>query len=295
MLDACTRRWVGRTTSEDEVRDRLASPHTTMDADTVVIADGDDVVGFGHIWPAGPSELRCFARTRPDRRGRGIGAALQERLVARAEELAGAAPDGVALMTTSWPDDAATPPLLEGFGYAAVRHFQRMVVDLADWPARPSPAPRGVTVRHYRPADDRAVFAAFVEAFADHWGEQHVDEDAWWTERRDGRSAGFDPGLWLVAEEEGEVAGFLTARTREDDAGRTYGYVGDLGVRPRWRGRGLGECLLTRSIGGFGELGLPYAALDVDTENTTGAVRLYEKIGMSRRPLFTIWRRPLAT
>ena len=90
-----------------------------------------------------------------------------------------------------------------------------------------------------------------------------------------------------------ELVGFAIARTQPDSEGVTHGYVGDLGVRPPWRGRGLGEALLKRSLDSFRECGIPYATLDVDTENTSGAVRLYTQAGMRPRPSFTIWEQPL--
>jgi len=37
--------------------------------------------------------------------------------------------------------------------------------------------------------------------------------------------------------------------------------------------------------------GLERAALNVDAENTTGALRLYRKAGMEARPSFTVWAR----
>jgi len=92
-----------------------------------------------------------------------------------------------------------------------------------------------------------------------------------------------------------EIAGFVTAKVQEDSTGRSHGYVCDLGVRPRWRGRRLGECLLTRSLTMLRDRGLPYVALDVDTENTSGAIGLYTKVGMQQRPSFTIWSRSLST
>ena len=53
-----------------------------------------------------------------------------------------------------------------------------------------------------------------------------------------------------------------------------------LGVRPQWRRRGLGTALLVASFRLFWERGLKAVGLGVDGENTTGAVRLYERAGM---------------
>src|SRR4051794_25391791 len=100
VLDAASRRWTGRPTTDEQVRERLETPGTDMSLDTVV-ADGGELLGFGHLWPAPPDEIRCFARTHPDHRGKGIGTALQRQLVARARERA-AEMGGALLTTTTW-------------------------------------------------------------------------------------------------------------------------------------------------------------------------------------------------
>ena len=46
------------------------------------------------------------------------------------------------------------------------------------------------------------------------------------------------------------------------------------------RGRGIGAALLDTSFSAFEERGLSLARLNVDSANETGAVRLYERVGM---------------
>ena len=59
------------------------------------------------------------------------------------------------------------------------------------------------------------------------------------------------------------------------------GYVTDLSVRRPWRRRGLALALLRHAFGEFRGRGCHAVTLDVDAENTTGAVRLYERAGMT--------------
>lgn len=292
MVDAATRRWTGRPTTEEQVRERLDTPGADLGQDGVV-ADAGQILGFGHLWPATGGEIRCFARTHPDHRGRGIGTALQQHLVDRARQRA--AEDGsTVLTTTTWAGDPGSDDVLAGVGYAPERFFQKMVLRYADAAPPPVELPEGVRVRGYREGeDDDALFAAFVEAFAEHWGEQHPDETGWWCDRRDLASAGYDPTLWSLAMDGTDIVGFVLAKTLVDADGDEHGYIGDVGVRPNWRGRGLGLALLTHSLRGLHERGLPYTSLDVDTDNTTGALRTYERAGMIRQPAFTIWSRQL--
>ena len=61
------------------------------------------------------------------------------------------------------------------------------------------------------------------------------------------------------------------------------GWIGTLGVRPAWRRRGLGEALLRAAFAELFARGRRRVGLGVDTENVTGALRLYERVGM--RPI----------
>jgi mycothiol synthase len=276
ILDDCTQRYLGQPTPVDAARERLGI------GDGWIALDGGEPLGFGHVWPAPPEEVRAFVRVRPAARGRGAGSALLAAVEARARELPGSF-----LTATSWAEEPAGDNLLAARGYAPLRYFQQMRVDLA---ADADGTVDGV--RRATAADHAAIFAAYVEAFADHWGTAEVDEALWWAENRDGATAGYDPELWFVAEADAEVAGFAICREKEVE-GERIGWVSLVGVRPRRRGLGLGEALLRRSLDAFRARGLRRAALSVDSENTSGALRLYRKVGMEPVPAFTIWSLPL--
>ena len=86
----------------------------------------------------------------------------------------------------------------------------------------------------------------------------------------------FDPTLWFVVKDAGEIAGFSLCW-----ANRFGGpHVGLIGVRGPWRRRGLGLALLHHSFGEFHRRGERRVGLGVDAENATGATLLYERAGM---------------
>jgi mycothiol synthase len=85
----------------------------------------------------------------------------------------------------------------------------------------------------------------------------------------------YDPSLWLLASEGREAVGALSCVVSGD-----RGWVGELGVRVPWRGRGVATALLHRSFATFAARGLRRVMLNVDSQNSTGAVRLYERVGM---------------
>ena len=88
FLNACTlvHQGIARSSPAD-VAARLH--HETADPrlDSFVAVSDGAIVGFAHLWAHGPDELKLFARTHPDARGRGIGSRLLSLCDRRAAEL----------------------------------------------------------------------------------------------------------------------------------------------------------------------------------------------------------------
>lgn len=66
-------------------------------------------------------------------------------------------------------------------------------------------------------------------------------------------------------------------------------------MRPESRGQGIAFSVLTTTIATFAKAGLPAATLDVDADNLTGAIRLYQKAGMHPVPQSVEWSKKLMT
>jgi ribosomal protein S18 acetylase RimI-like enzyme len=133
-------------------------------------------------------------------------------------------------------------------------------------------------VRRYQAHRDlERVYAATEEAFSDHWGYRPVTLEEWsGLNVRDT----LDYALWFLAEEKGEVAGVCLCRLDETPDAR-LGWVNVLAVRRPWRRLGLGRAFLLHAFAELRARGRERVGLGVDTENTTGAVRLYESVGMT--------------
>jgi mycothiol synthase len=176
-------------------------------------------------------------------------------------------------------------------GYRPIRSSWTMEIEFGVEAPAESTVPAGIDIRPYRhPEDERATYEAHVEAFADHW-EYNREPFQHWREFTVG-SRNFDPALWLLAWAGGEIAGYaLSYPERAGDPG--YGWIGMLGVRRPWRGRGLGEALLRRSFAALHARGQRRIRLSVDAENPTGATRLYERAGMRVLRESATWERDL--
>ncbi len=65
-----------------------------------------------------------------------------------------------------------------------------------------------------------------------------------------------------------------------------------MGVRPAWRGKGMGGGILARAMASFTRVGLSESALEVATNNPA-ARRLYERLGFQVRMSRHFWRKEL--
>jgi ribosomal protein S18 acetylase RimI-like enzyme len=168
--------------------------------------------------------------------------------------------------------------LFAAAGYEPVRHYILMTRPI-DRPLPGAPLPAGLAVRLVEPGHHRAIWEAMWEARRDHWGFVEPTEQDYqrWT-----RGRLFAPELWKVAWDGEQVAGMVLNRldrAQNEQQGRRRGYTQDIFVRRPWRRRGLARSLLVQSIHMFRELGMEETALGVDTQNPSGALRLYESVG----------------
>ena len=214
---------------------------------------------------------------RPTARGQGLGTRLVELVEGRI------AKEGAARIH-SWTvaGDISAEVLFRGRGYREVRRFWDMAIELDVEPPEPT-----VSVERFREEDARAFHAALEESFAEHWEHQPEPFAHWWERQR--ARANYDPSVWLVIRDRGDLAGVARNEIRPKG-----GYVGALGVRRGWRGRGYGRALLLESLREFRRRGMTRASLGVDASNETGATRLYESVGMHVDQEDIVWEKALA-
>ncbi|MFI5273037.1 MAG: GNAT family N-acetyltransferase [Ktedonobacterales bacterium] len=256
------------------------------DAWALVTPEGE-LAAYATLFDEGYGQLWADGYVKPPHYAQGLGTAVVRLTEARARALVASAPEGarVVLANNVILSDEPARHLLEREGYALARCFWRMQIDLADAPPAPE-WPSGVTMRSaVTGRDERAVFECVEESFADHWG--HVPQQfEHWIERTS--RADFDPALWLLAEEGGQLAG--VALCRRQLAG---GWVNMLAVRRPWRRRGLGMALLRHAFGELYRRGERTVGLGVDASSLTGATRLYERAGMRISAQFARYEKEL--
>jgi mycothiol synthase len=261
--------------SPDPIREYMTwiwhIPSTDLGRDTRLVSTGSEVAGFAQgMWtPEEGGPLDSMIRVHPNHLGRGIGSwalAWGEALAAERGS------EGVRAKTAD--RDVVGQALLTSRGYVRVRSSytmgRRLVPD-----EDPGAAPAGVTIRAFETGrDERALHELNETSFADHWGFRSIPYATF--EAGMYGAEGWDPSLAHLAEVDGEVVGHVVALSFAGD-----GEVILLGVVPGWRGRGIAKALLRRAFAELAKRGHNEVRLGVDAQNPTGAVALYESVGMT--------------
>jgi ribosomal protein S18 acetylase RimI-like enzyme len=236
----------------------------------MLVAESDDaVVGYMDVRDDEGERFPIDVRTHDP--------ALADRLYAAAEDWARTrARPGAVVRGFVAERDAELAGVLAARGYRTVRHSFQMLIELSER-VEPAEWPEGISVRPFESRDEEAVYECVQESFAGLWDYHRIPLDEWRVYNLTGER--FDPGLLWLAEDGGELAGVSLNYWHVSGDG-TYGWIGTLGVRRPWRKRGLGRALLRHSFRDFQERGATRVGLGVDAQNPTGAVRLYESVGM---------------
>lgn len=292
LIAACDTHVMGQPDYDaSEIRDDWRD--TPMDEDTrVVLDETGTIVGYTMandrtlVRPSGAVYVH------PASEGRGIGTTLTRWIEERAKTKLHLAPEGarVVLEFGTLADYAPSTELLAQQGFAVGRYFLRMSIDLAGVPPVAPAWPDGITVRtHVAGDDDRAVYEAVEESFADHWGHAPVPYERW-RKRTVERVEWFNPDLWFLAIAGGAIAGVALC---SDYPGMGQGWINTVGVRRPWRRTGVALALLHHAFAEFRRRGRATAALGVDAQSLTGATRVYEHAGMHTKHRFALFAKEL--
>jgi len=108
----------------------------------------------------------------------------------------------------------------------------------------------------------------------------------WWATQTSGFGSRPDWSYFALNDDDHIVGHLITHRFENDDEllGAKYAWIDNIGTLAEWRGRGVASQLLRTALARYRAEGMDYAALGVDSDNPTGAYRLYESLG------FVPWR-----
>jgi ribosomal protein S18 acetylase RimI-like enzyme len=231
---------------------------------TMGVYDGERLVAFGELIGTNRGE----AGVHPEYRRRGIGTALARWMEGAARE------HGYDAIGGPQPKGSDGDRLLEKLGYGV--RWTSWVLQVPEDAAIPHrDVPAGYAIRAATPDDYQAVWNVVEDAFLE-WSvrEREAFEDFLAvTVRRPGHEPWM---LRVVTDPSGEVVGTAMLIMAGDPV--EEGYIERLAVRKDQRGQGLAQALLVDAFEQGRQHGAPRSGLSTDSR--TGALSLYEKVGM---------------
>ncbi len=239
-----------------------AKPSHDLAARSVAVLDGDLLVGYAELMGVDRADTAVL----PSHRGRGIGTWLAWWLRDLGRRL------GSPVVGNPVPEGGPGDRLLAALGYEV--RWTSWVLQLPPGTEIPErELPEGYAVRTAADADLRAAHDVLEDAFLE-WSvrdrEPFEDFRASLVER-----PGFEPwNLRVLTDHGGTVVGVSLVHV----APGGVAYVARLAVRRDQRGRGLAQALLVDSFRLAREHGASISELSTDSR--TGALGLYEKVGM---------------
>jgi mycothiol synthase len=252
---------------EADIVSDWARPSFDVSAQSIGVLDGDRLVAYAEF--ARPD--RGDAAVHPDHRGRGIGTALAGWMQDKARET------GATVVGMPVPEGSAGDRLLAALGYEV--RWSSWVLQLGEGAAVVErPLPDGYAVREADPAEYPAVHVVVEDAFLE-WSVRDRETYEDFSAVVMGRP-GFEPWMVrVVTDDTGEVVGVATVTIYEpDDVRPPEAFIPKLAVRRDQRNRGLAQALMVDAFGRAREQGAVTCGLSTDSR--TGALGLYEKVGM---------------
>ena len=272
-----------------EIDEKLTASYVDPELDSIVAIDEQGVVrawGIALLLPSQETLVRCrlVGGVAPSHRGRGIGrvllAWLRDRGLQRLASTQSTLPGWLVVPVDGAADQ--TQRLCARLGFTVARTFLELARSLSD--AVEAGSLDGLAIEQFSPERSEATRLADIDAFRDHWASQPTTEQEW-RSMVDGDTFRADLSFVAVGTDDqgGEVvAGLVMATVNEEDwsgRGFSFVYIAIVGVPRSWRGRGIANVLLARTLESAAAAGLDYAILDVDSENPSGALRLYTNLG----------------
>lgn len=184
-------------------------------------------------------------------------------------------------------DQSHQQALLTQAGFTVDRYFYRMERSLLNSIPQPQ-FPAGFSLRPLQDIQELPVWIEmFNQSFVDHWSfePETLEYRQHWMEQ-----PSYEAEMDLVAiAPDGTFAAFCYSSIDRQENSRTgcqEGWVNLLGTRRGFRKMGLGRAMLLTALQSLKSRGMETALLGVDSENPSGALRLYESVDFRKRYTF---------
>jgi mycothiol synthase len=279
LVNACSMADKGRAdTISEHILDMWEDTDLAVDS-VVLVTSAGQIVGYTAVCAEGELvRLDIHTCVHPNYRKLGLEEALLVLVDERARQLLARTESPIAPKIKAWAFYTTSRQMLVQAGYQVTSSELNLEIFLTEQPALPQ-ALANITVRPYQPGqDDRAVHAVIQEAFQDIGGRPYrLFEE--WVEGAINHTH-FDPRQLSVALDREQMVGAITCRTYEDELEGPEGHITQLGVLRPWRKRGIARHLMQQVFSTYYQRGIHHITISVDAHNTTGAIQLYQGMGM---------------
>jgi mycothiol synthase len=262
----------------DDVAADFINPVVDLDRDTLLVFDSTALVACALIEP---DRGTVWADVHPGHRGLGIGSAVLAWTEARAREA------GCTAVRQGKSDaNAGAADLFRRNGYAPTWTSWLLELRMGDQEPPEPTVPEGIGIREFTPGiDDRQVHRLIDDAFT--WEGRFPQPYEQWASFTIDRET-FAPKLSSVALDSDEIVGALIFL---DYGSEEEGHVHQLAVKKSHRNRGIGRALLQQAFRRLHQTGRRVCT--VATDSRTGALALYERVGMRIRRSYTNYMKKL--
>ena len=270
--------------TDDELREYFESLHVELALDTLTAWADGALIGavYTLYFPSSVRLERCFIEggVDPQWRDREIGRQLMAWAMSHAESLLRNSNNSLPkfIRTPILESNSSAKRLMERFALNAVRLDDELHISLDSIAAIEPIA--GIHIVGWDLARNEEARLVKESAFEDHWGSAPTEPE-FWVQRTTGFGSRLDLSF-LALDESNKVVGLLlTHRFPADDAltGKKYALIDNIAVLRTHRGRGIASALIAHALHAYKADSLEFANLGVDTDNPTGAYRLYTRLG----------------
>jgi GNAT superfamily N-acetyltransferase len=246
----------------EDIRSDWARPGFDLAADAVAVCEAERIVATAEVF-----KNRADVNVHPASEGLGLGAWLLRWTEDRSRSL-GRTRVGQTLADTA--RDAVELLQCNGYGYGHTSWM--LAIEMDGRPDEPE-LPDGVSIRTFvEGVDDEATYRVVEDAFNEWPNREPASFDEWaaLTIRRED----FEPALLQLAIDGERVVGVAFSI----DYPGSEGWVQQVAVAATHRHRGIARALLQRAFAIAWDRG--DRACGLSTDSRTGALGLYEKVGM---------------
>ena len=270
----------------EELAEEFDGTYCDLDQDVIVAVHESIIIGVGYtiFLPSEIKEERCyiFGTTKPEFRGNGVGTAVLQWATEHGESLLRSTNRTIPkyLRSDMSTTNSTAGDLFHSFNMIPVRWNDDLIIDLNNSPDVFTAT--GYSIVPWDTSRDEEARIAKNRAFMDHWGSTPTNEEGW-QQLVHGSTAQLDKSFFALDQNEKIVGVLLSHRYESDDEvlGKRIGWIDKLATLSEHRKKSVGKSLITHALAAYKRDGLTHGALDVDTENPTGAYGLYTAVGFS--------------